>query len=64
MTKELWINLPVKDVKKSKDFFIRIGFTPEENHETADITLNSNVSRIISWIFSPLQRRMNLNALI
>jgi len=38
MTKELWINLPVKDVKKSKEFFTSIGFTPEETHETADMT--------------------------
>jgi predicted lactoylglutathione lyase len=38
MTKELWINLPVKDVKKSKEFFSKIGFTPEEAHETADMT--------------------------
>ncbi len=38
MTKELWINLPVKDVKKSKEFFTRIGFTPEESNETADMT--------------------------
>lgn len=26
MTKEIWINLPVKDVNKSKDFFTQIGF--------------------------------------
>lgn len=26
MTKELWINLPVKDAAKSRDFFIQIGF--------------------------------------
>jgi predicted enzyme related to lactoylglutathione lyase len=38
MTKELWINLPVKDVKKSKEFFTRIGFKPETSHETADMT--------------------------
>lgn len=38
MTKDLWINLPVKDVKKSKEFFTFIGFTPEETHETADMT--------------------------
>jgi len=31
MTKELWINLPVKDLDKSKAFFTQIGFslTPE-----------------------------------
>lgn len=26
MIKELWINLPVKDLKKSKDFFVSLGF--------------------------------------
>ena len=32
MTKELWINLPVKDVEKSKDFFTKIGFSPNTEH--------------------------------
>lgn len=32
MTKELWINLPVKDLKKSKQFFSDIGFTLHERH--------------------------------
>jgi len=27
MTKDIWINLPVKDVTKSKEFFEKIGFT-------------------------------------
>ncbi|WP_333818846.1 VOC family protein [Ohtaekwangia sp.] len=27
MTKEFWINLPVKDVKKSKEFFTKLGFS-------------------------------------
>lgn len=31
MTKEIWINLPVKDVNKTKEFFSKIGFTPNEN---------------------------------
>lgn len=26
MTKELWINLPVRDPKKAKEFFTKIGF--------------------------------------
>lgn len=30
MTKELWINLPVKDLTKSKEFFSLIGFAPNE----------------------------------
>jgi predicted lactoylglutathione lyase len=27
MSKELWINLPVKDVKNSTDFFTKLGFS-------------------------------------
>jgi predicted lactoylglutathione lyase len=37
MTKEIWINLPVKDVGKSKEFFSRIGFTPDEKHTSPDM---------------------------
>lgn len=34
MTKELWLNLPVKDLKKSKTFFEAIGFLFNEQRET------------------------------
>ncbi|WP_293301533.1 VOC family protein [Pedobacter sp. UBA4863] len=27
MTKEIWLNLPVKDIQKTTDFFIKIGFS-------------------------------------
>jgi predicted lactoylglutathione lyase len=27
MTKEFWVNLPVKDLKRTKDFYTRLGFT-------------------------------------
>ncbi len=30
MTKEIWINLPVKDLNKSKEFFTEIGFSLNE----------------------------------
>lgn len=30
MTKEIWINLPVKDVKRSREFFSKLGFTFNE----------------------------------
>jgi predicted lactoylglutathione lyase len=36
MTKELWINLPVKDVRKSKEFFTAIGFTINKNAPASD----------------------------
>lgn len=32
MTKELWLNLPVKDVAKSKEFFTKIGFSLNTEH--------------------------------
>ncbi len=34
MTKEYWINLPVKDVKRSKKFFAGIGFSFKTEQET------------------------------
>lgn len=37
MTKELWVNLPVKDIKKSKEFFARVGFSFNEKQETEDM---------------------------
>lgn len=36
MTKELWINLPVKDVARSRDFYIQIGFKPNPNQPATD----------------------------
>ena len=37
MTKEIWINLPVKDVSKSKEFFSRIGFSLNEKHTNGEM---------------------------
>jgi uncharacterized protein len=37
MTKEIWINLPVKDVGKSKEFFTKIGFSLNEKHTGSDM---------------------------
>ena len=38
MTKEYWINLPVKDVERSKKFFTEIGFSFKTEHETQTMT--------------------------
>lgn len=32
MTKQFWINLPVKDIKKSKEFFTELDFTFNTQH--------------------------------
>lgn len=37
MTKEIWLNLPVKDVNRSKDFFTKIGFESQENQPCAEM---------------------------
>jgi predicted lactoylglutathione lyase len=36
MTKELWINLPVKDLAKSREFFAKLGFAFNPRHEGSD----------------------------
>lgn len=38
MTKQIWLNLPVKDVAKSKSFFKEIGFSFNEDHDTPSST--------------------------
>ena len=34
MIKQIWLNLPVKDIAKSKVFFSQLGFSFNEKHET------------------------------
>jgi uncharacterized protein len=36
MTKDIWINLPVKDVKKSKEFFTSLGLTFDSSYMDND----------------------------
>lgn len=36
MTKELWINLPVKDLEKSKEFFTKLGFSFDVRYNSDD----------------------------
>ena len=36
MTKEIWLNLPVKDINKSKEFFIKLGFSFNMKHGESD----------------------------
>ncbi|MCV9928482.1 extradiol dioxygenase [Flavobacterium sp. LS1R49] len=38
MTKQIWLNLPVKDIAKTKAFFTKIGFTFNEEHDTSSST--------------------------
>ena len=36
MAKEFWLNLPVKNVKKSKEFFTKLGFKFSEHYGNGD----------------------------
>jgi predicted lactoylglutathione lyase len=36
MIKQLWINLPVKDINRSKTFFTEMGFTFNKNHPNTE----------------------------
>ncbi|HEY8560711.1 MAG TPA: VOC family protein [Pyrinomonadaceae bacterium] len=37
MTKEIWLNLPVKDVGRSSEFFQEIGFSRNEKHSNGEM---------------------------
>jgi len=53
MTKSLWINLPVNDVNQSKDFFRKIGFTPNtqygSNEDSASFLVGD--SKLVIMLF-------------
>jgi uncharacterized protein len=51
MTKEIWINLPVKDVGRSRDFFSQIGFSPNEKHTGAEMACFTVGEKNISVLF-------------
>ncbi|MCW3091995.1 MAG: hypothetical protein JWP81_3064 [Ferruginibacter sp.] len=54
MTKELWINLPVKDVAKSKEFFSQLGFSFNTNYgnsnDSASLLIGSK--NVVVMLFS------------
>jgi len=38
MTKDIWLNLPVKDVKKSKEFFTKLGFSFDTKYGNTEVS--------------------------
>jgi predicted lactoylglutathione lyase len=53
MTKELWINLPVKDVNKSKEFFTKLGFSfnPKRSKTDESACLVIGTNNVIVMLF-------------
>ncbi|MEP6927565.1 MAG: VOC family protein [Ginsengibacter sp.] len=54
MTKEFWINLPVKDINKSREFFIKLGFSPNpgmgNSNESASLLIGNK--KIVLMLFA------------
>lgn len=53
MTKELWINLPVKDIDKTREFFSRIGFPQNEKHTSSEMACFEVGEKGITVLFFP-----------
>lgn len=53
MTKEIWLNLPVKDVNKTKEFFSKIGFPSNEKHTTDEMICFEVSEKKMTVLFFP-----------
>lgn len=53
MTKEIWLNLPVKDVGKSKEFFGKIGFSLNEKHTNEEMVCFEVGEKKMTVLFFP-----------
>lgn len=53
LSKQLWINLPVKDLKKSKEFFTALGFSLNTQHPNNDegVSLVVGDNQVIVMLF-------------
>jgi predicted lactoylglutathione lyase len=47
MTKQFWINLPVKDMNKSKDFFNKLGFSVNGNSDQLQLIIGEKNSPVM-----------------
>jgi hypothetical protein len=54
MTKELWINLPVKDVNKSREFFTKLGFAlnPHYGNSAESASVLIGAKNIVVMLFA------------
>ncbi|MDP1746996.1 MAG: extradiol dioxygenase [Bacteroidota bacterium] len=67
MTKEFWINLPVKDVKKSKEFFTRLGFSFNTKYGNSDksAALSIGSKNVIVMLFTePMFKNFTNNEIV
>ena len=51
MTKQLWLNLPVKNIEKSKDFFARLGFSFNTQHGNSPVSASLVIGKNVIMLF-------------
>jgi predicted lactoylglutathione lyase len=51
MTKEIWLNLPSKDLNRTKEFFGKIGFTLNEKHTSCEMVCFEIGEKKMSVVF-------------
>lgn len=51
MTKQLWLNLPVKDVEKSKSFFTDLGFSFNTQHGNSAVSASLVIGKNVIMLF-------------
>jgi len=51
MTKQLWLNLPVKDLEKSKKFFSELGFSFNTEHGNSPVSASLVMGKNVLMLF-------------
>ena len=51
MTKDIWFNLPVKDVARSRDFFTKLGFTFNDKHGIDPACMLVGEKKVVVMLF-------------
>jgi predicted lactoylglutathione lyase len=51
MTKQLWLNLPVKDLEKSKNFFSELGFSFNTEHGNSSVSASLVIGKNVVMLF-------------
>ncbi len=51
MTTQLWLNLPVKDIEKSKNFFSKLGFSFNTEHGNSPVSASLVIGKNVVMLF-------------
>ena len=51
MTNQLWLNLPVKNIEKSKEFFSKLGFSFNTQHGNSPVSASLVIGKNVVMLF-------------